>query len=443
MKKIYFKLIVVAVQLAIAFSVVGMSSYAWLVLSSNPTVEGIQIAIGGGNTILVAADLKEVMEDGTIYHYPDRFQDTLNFSRHESYTYLSELGDLSPVSTADGINWFLPAYYDVTDQEVKDGNVLSGQLKPIEKFTLDDTLDHANLDQDDADAVIQGNYVYLDFWVVSPGSDYTLRVSTGEDSGGSFAIGLMQGEEKEDGSGYTLVDKGDNAASSVRVGMLVNPDTVYDNSLWYYQDSAAYSDQYTRLKGTYMEKGGSRIYSSDYRFTIYEPNGEKDGVYNITQPLGLVDGSIQKVDIRDRLTVQKTSKWAMAENEIDTQIEQRFQTAITAYQDQNLTAEELTQNFYQKYLSGQVSPYVDKGEFFKSTSNLYNALSGSGEESFLSQLQGAGATDDVYIVKLEKNVPQRIRMFVWLEGEDIDCVNSINTSSFALKIELAGSNMEE
>ena len=55
----------------------------------------------------------------------------------------------------------------------------------------------------------------------------------------------------------------------------------------------------------------------------------------------------------------------------------------------------------------------------------------------------AGATDDVYIVKLEKNVPQRIRLFIWLEGEDVDCVNSASASAFAFRIELAGSNADD
>lgn len=446
MKKIYAKLIVIVLQLTLALSVVGMSSYAWLVLSANPAVEGIQITIGGGNTILVAADLTQEV-DGVVYHYPDRFQDTLNFGRHKSYQYLNTLVDLTPVSTADGLNWYLPAYYDLTDQAVKDGKVLSGTLRSIQDFTLDDNLKHANLSAEETGLAAVGSYAYLDFWVVSPGSEYTLRVSTGEDSGGSCVIGLMDAVETE--NGYTLAAGDSTAENCVRVGLLVNPDDIIDNTMLYYQNSPAYTGQYTRLKGLYMEPGEGYVYSSNYRFTIYEPNGdahvdeEMDGSYVVTRPVGLVDGAVGRVDIRDRLTVQTSSRWLMAENGTDTQIEQRFQAALMEPAFQKLDAPEMTRKFYGEYMGGQLTPYISMGWFLKSTGNLYNAAAaGAAAAEYLGDAYTAGATDDVYIVKLEKNVPQRIRLFIWLEGEDVDCVNSAAASSISLRMELAGSNAE-
>ena len=50
----------------------------------------------------------------------------------------------------------------------------------------------------------------------------------------------------------------------------------------------------------------------------------------------------------------------------------------------------------------------------------------------------AGATIDAVIVSLKKNVPQRIRMFVWLEGQDIDCTNEAALKTLLLNLELAG-----
>lgn len=58
----------------------------------------------------------------------------------------------------------------------------------------------------------------------------------------------------------------------------------------------------------------------------------------------------------------------------------------------------------------------------------------------LKSLSLAGATDDAYIVDLERNVPQRIRMFIWLEGQDVDCTNDVKQSGVVVSIELAGSN---
>lgn len=449
MKKIYAKLIVIVLQLMLALSVVGVSSYAWLVLSANPALEGIQIAIGGGNTILVAPDLTGEM-NGETYHYPGRFSDTLNFGSHANYDYLDQVGQLTPVSTADGINWFLPAYYDANDPEVQAGTAPAGTIKPVSNFVLDDQLAHANLDSSQSKKAAQGSYLYLDFWVTSPGADYTLRLSTGNDSGGSYAVGLMQAEESE--SGYTLVPKGDQAVSSVRVGILANPDRILDNNaMLLYQSSPTFNSQYSKLRGSYMEPGGGMVYSSGYRFTIYEPNGDfhpntalaEDGTYVITQPVGLVGGVPAQVSVEDKVTVQKRSAWTMAPGGDETQLEQRFQTALLDPSYQGLTAAEITQQFYDKYMGGLLSPYISKGQFVKRTGNLYNAVaSGVVTADFMGQQYTAGATDDVYIVKLEKNVPQRLRLFVWLEGQDVDCVNSASAASFTLKLELAGSNAD-
>ena len=443
MRKLYVKLIVIALELALAVSVVGLSSYAWLVLSSSPALEGIQISIGGGNTILVAADLTQEV-DGTVYHYPGRFSDTLNFTQHKSYEYLKDLGELSPVSTADGLNWFLPTYYDVTDPEVRDGHAPAGGLKPVSEFLRDDTLQYANLTAQERDLASKGSYVYLDFWVTSPGADYTLRVSTATDgSGGSYAIGLPQVEQTE--TGYALSEEGANAANSVRVGLLANPDVLMDNTMLYYHQSPAYSEQYTKLRGSYQEPEGGYVYSSGYRFMIYEPNGnshaapEQDGTYLVTNPVGLVDGVAVPMNVQTRLTVQLNNDWRMAGDGTTTQLAERFKAASVGGTFQNLTnEEELAQKFYRDYLGGLLDPYIENGRFVKRTANLFH---GAGAE-ILNEEFTAGATDDVYLIQLEKNVPQRIRMFVWVEGQDADCTNSVNASSFALRLELAGSNME-
>lgn len=449
MRKLYVKLIVIALELALAISVVGMSSYAWLTLASNPALEGIQISIGGGNTILVAADVAETDEEtGITYHYPARFSDTLNFSQHKRYEYLKNLGELSPVSTADGLNWFLPVYYDVTDQEVVNGSAPAGGLKPVSQFILDDNLTHANLTAEDDVLAAKGSYIYLDFWVTSPGADYTLRVSTATDgTGGSYAIGLPAVEKTADG--YALAEDGDNAANSVRIGLLANPDRLMDDAtMRAYMKSPVYSEQYTKLRGSYQEPGGGYVYSSGYRFMIYEPNGdvhtdpELDGTYLITNPVGLVDGAAQPVNVQTRLSVQRANRWLTAGDGTATQLSQRFVTALYDDMFQDLSGEEeVAQTFYQKYLDGVLDPYISNGRFVKKTANLYAAGEDPDVDVLADEFTG-GATDDVYLIQLEKNVPQRIRMFVWVEGQDADCTNSINASSFALRLELAGSNME-
>ena len=76
-----------------------------------------------------------------------------------------------------------------------------------------------------------------------------------------------------------------------------------------------------------------------------------------------------------------------------------------------------------------------EGAFVSQTKNLADGRNLEAENVPL-----AGATDDIYMIELEKNVPQRIRMFIWLEGQDVDCIEQIAASSFAVNIELACGN---
>lgn len=415
MNKTLTKLIMAALALVLAVSVAVMATYAWTILSKSPAAEGIQINIGGGNTILIAPDITQTV-DGSIYHYPGTFSEKLNFSQLDSYNYLKSLGGLSPVSTTNGLDWFL-----------SDSN----------GYTQDYNLGHANL-SGGTEELARGHYIYLDFWVVSPGSDYTLRLSSDSNSG-SFAIDLMDVSEA-DGGGYVLSSNTQGAATaSVRIGFLTDQ-TPAPDAYSYYQSSQYARGQYTQLMGLF---GSNR---ENYSFYIYEPNGDyhpnaevaQPGSYVITQPMGLVDGEISQTDIRDRLSVQLTNRWAKTDSG-SYELAERFHTAIVGRDLSGKTVEEMETFFYTEYLQNQVGTYVESADFIKSTDILYRAASaGTVNANTLTALTTAGATEDAYIIKLEKNVPQRVRMFVWLEGQDVDCASSAFADSFALSLELAG-----
>lgn len=434
MNKMLVKLVAAIVTLMIAVVMAATISYAWTTLSSAPVAEGIQITIGGGNTILIAPDKSQVV-DGVTYHYPGLFSDRLNFLQHSEYDYLKELAALRPVSTADGVNWFLPAFYDVSDPEVQNGEAAVGQLKPPAGFTLDRDLIYANR----TDTTGEGHYLYLDFWVVSPGTDYTLRMSTGDESGGSYLLELMQAVENGDGT-YRLTESAGHMAASARIGFLVSEDIVDDTTMLLYQRSAYFSNRYSTLRGRYRDSGNNWI-STANRFTIYEPNGDLhpngvNGTYTVTKPLGFDGELVKAIDIRDRLSVSITNRWKQE----GLRLEDIFQVAITGKSVSSPA--EAEKELYQKYLQGQVMPYVERAKFFKNTAALYSycAHNGTADADALSNLQLSGATEDTYIVKLEKNVPQRIRMFIWIEGQDVDCAYDALTASFALSVELAGSH---
>lgn len=442
MKRIYIKLIQMALILIVSITVVVSSSYAWMVLAGSPAVTGIQVAVGGGTTILIAPDVTETV-DGEVIHYPGFFSDEMKFHTQESYAFLQEVGGLTPVSTADGVHWFLPAYYDQSDKEVRYGTVPAGELKDISAFVLDSELAHANLSATEKEKVRDGNYLYLDFWVVSPSAEFQLRVSTGDDSGGSFVVDLPEVSKTE--SGYEMQASKAGTSAAIRVGFLANQVQTGEDAMQRYEQSIYSTGKYTALRGLYHEPNTGSANLISNRFTIYEPNCDDhpqmvsaDGRYIPTLPVAQTAAGAVKQDVTDRVTAQLSSNWSLAENGTELAVAQRFYAALMGMEE-SLEAEEANARFYEEYLQRQVSAYVDKGDFIKRSGDL-RLLNNQSTAEQLAQLDQAGATEDVYIISLEKNVPQRIRMFIWLEGQDIDCVNEISTGSLIINLELAGSN---
>ena len=430
-KKVYAKLVCAALVLLSAMAMIVMGSYSWFTLSTSPAVEGIQVAVGGGSTILLAPDL--VDENGV--HYPGAFSGTL---RLDELLDTKKYSGLTPVSTADGLSWYLPAYYAADDPEVLAGTAKAGDLKPYDQFLCDETLTYANLSAGDEKAA-KGSYLYVDFWVVSPGSRYELRVSTSDEASGagSYAADLPMVTESEDGI-LEVTYPQQPASESLRVGFLVNQNAALDSEDAY-KKSSDFDRRYTVLMGDYQEPGGltSALYSYN-RFHIYEPNGNshsalKDHIrdYIITFPLGQNNGVVQGVSVGDSLSVQMKSSWA------ENMVNDRFSAC------KGESSAPAVQAQLRKDLAGR-SDYVNKGKFVKNTETLYAK---AGEDhtvpgDILEQMDKAGANESNSIVTLERNVPQRIRMFIWLEGQDADCVSGASVSGFAMRIELAGSTVK-
>ena len=431
MKKIYLKLVATTLILLLSITAVVSASYAWFVLSENPAVSGIQVSLSGGNTILIAAN-ESYTENGVTYHYPGKFSESLNFAGYPSYNYLKNLGGLSPVSTADGVNWFIATYYTEDDELVQNGVASVGQLKPVRDFFNDDRLAYANQEKE-ADNLKTGHYVYLDFWVVAPGADYTLRICTGND-GGSYVIDLLDSEQTADG--YQLNNTGvTSTAACVRIGFLTSAQKVTDNSIAYYRQSASYDNRFTSLKGVYAESG-ERGTTDQTQFMIYEPNADAHptgkvtaGSLAATYPIGLVGGVPTPTSVRYKTALQLTNWWKAAANG-DLLIEQMFQTALLGKHVQG----EDSLPLYSEYLQGQLHPYIDQGKFISNGYLLGDTVSA---ERLQSVPKGTAA-EDVFIVELERNIPQRIRMFIWLEGQDPDWDPTAAGESFAMRLEFAG-----
>lgn len=429
-KKAYIKIACTAAALLCAMAMIVMSSYAWLTASTSPVAEGIQVAVGGGSTILLAPDLV----NNERVHYPGAFGATL---RLDDLLDADAHSGLTPVSTADGLNWYLPAYYTEDDLEVQAGTAKAGDLKPYDQFLCDETLTYANLPVDDERAA-KGSYLYADFWVVSPGSRYELRVSTSNDASGagSYVVDLPQVVETKDS--FAMQTPEYPVSESLRVGFLVNQNAAAESAAAYTANGG--DQRYTKLMGDY-QKAGEQVQPASYNtFHIYEPNGsshtaQRETGYIATYPLGRNDTSVTGIPVGGRLSVQMASQWE------ENTVKDLFTASVQQAGD-TATAADVQARLY-KTLAGR-SDYVNKGQFIQNTDKLYANLEEDHTvlQATLEQMAKAGANESNSIVTLERNVPQRIRMFIWLEGQDADCVSGASVGGFAMRIELAGSTVK-
>ena len=429
-KKAYIKIACTAAALLCAMAMIVMSSYAWLTASTSPVAEGIQVAVGGGSTILLAPDV--VNDEGV--HYPGAFGATL---RLDDLLNTGAYSGLTPVSTADGLSWYLPVYYTEDDPEVQARTAKAGDLKPYDQFLCDETLTYANLAAGD-EVAAKGSYLYVDFWVVSPGSRYELRVSTSDDASGagSYVVDLPQVVETEDS--FDMQTPEYPASESLRVGFLVNQNAAAESAAAYAANGG--DQRYTKLMGDY-QKAGEQVQPASYNtFHIYEPNGSSHSAqgetgYIATYPLGRNDTSVTGIPVGGRLSVQMASRWT------EDMVNDVFEASVQKAGD-TATAADVQAQLY-KNLAGR-SDYVNKGQFIQNTGKLYENLGQDHTvlQATLEQMAKAGANESNSIVTLERNVPQRIRMFIWLEGQDADCVSGASVSGFAMRIELAGSTIK-
>ena len=437
--KISTRLFSAIMLILISISMMSFATYAWFTLSTAPEISGIKVAINGDNTIMIAPNLTMTLEDGTVANYPGYFTKTADLKPEEGTL-------LSPVSTTDGVNWFIPTG--------KEADAVTGSLDLDQYFTLE--TDYASANSKD------GGYAFIDFWVVSPLSGTVLRICSGDPMDvenpaiGSYVVQLPESVKNfTNGSGYNLDDSYTNLASSVRVGFLVNDDKVTSDAVMSaYVDSSLYNESYRSIKGVYDGV-------SDTSFVIYEPNAlvhsnsgvsnvltEKgieaylcqDGEYCATYPVGL-DEKGNKVFsvVQDKLVVQGRTPWKKLDQALI--IDEMYQVYIANAKTNEV--EYSLDDFYENYMHENYLQYVDyrqDGLFFESSWNLlnYGDLRVTDAET-LTVLERTNAIQDSYIVLLEKNVPQRIRMLVWIEGQVVDCSSSAAGQSVSIRLELSGS----
>jgi len=443
------KMFIAGMSLAVALVLLATASFAWVTISTSPEVKGMDLALYTDRTLLLAPG------DGTgTAPDSDEFKQYISLS-----SAFKGMASLRPVSTADGINWFLPAY----DTE-------SGDLGQIEDFILDDTLQYANVSVLDAggdpltgeallEAQSRGYYVYTDFWMKTEEDGAKVRLSiphtyadttarhsgTGEEPGlnteeiqkavyGTYVLG----EPELDESDVTkLKARNEEPETALRVGFLI------------YQDTET-------LKPVTEGIGANGVPEEDVQlpFMIYEPNADKRAA-GTAQELLIPDKEGNTTAIRDDYVAGSSFTQLEEGKYYATQpIAKDEDGGITL---QTVSAENMIVQMASawdtasviKTMNGQWGNTVKKpnsndvetfGEFidmdgYDADVNTPILLSSVAEET--------GNAGSNIIVELDKETPIRVRLFVWLEGQDVDCWNDIAAGTFRINLELAGETVNK
>jgi len=438
--KITSKLFTSIILMVVSFTLMVSVTFAWFTLSDNPSLTNVKITIGGDSSIQIAPDI-QVSTDERMYSYPGKFTKYATLQAPEGAV-------MSPVSTADGVNWFIPK---VDNQK---GEMLITTLQ--DSFYHDDELYYANSEE--------GGYIYIDFWLVSPLEECFIRLCTGptetnkteEDEIGSYVIQLPESvKDFTNETGYRLDDSYETLSASCRVGFLVNDDVIQtEDEMLNYAKSDAYEPSYKSLKGVYES-------NSEYDFLIYEPNGLshpneghsvqlgengiesivcEEGEYWITRPIALAeDNTFTFADIQEQLIIQTKNSWLKNINTDTIVLDELYQVYLKTIKNPTLDG------FYESVNS--YINYVNNGYLFTDSWDLYlQSLDNKvvTKEQIETYTQGGLNLNNVVqtsqIVKLEKNVPQKVRMFVWIEGQDVDCNYNAADQTISLRLELAGSS---
>ncbi len=411
-------LIISGITLFIAAVILVAASFAWFTLSTDPEIRGLTLT-------MATADFLYVSTDGSNWHQ------SADLSNEFKY-YV----ELRPVSTYDGLNWFLPEYNEF------------GELLPILEFTLDDTLEHANVYAYKTDASgnpipssplegielmeaqAKGYYVYTDFFLMTGEDICDVRLSKPKN------LEVLQDWEVAQGfyGSYAIANLIENDEGDLEVSVLLAGESALRMGFLPLKVGDAALDDDGNIIYEYSDVNEE----DDYRFVIYEPNSDmrssddkpgsteiyvidytfdsatyQDGNYIRTDPLALIAGNEQdpyqlKEIEPERLIIQRKSTWKNLSD---------------------FNPGELTDDIE----NARVSRYVNMGEFVSDSASVY------GEDRIvdLGSIAQGNASDTV-VVKLLKNRPLKIRLFVWIEGQDVDCWNDISADRFLVNLEFGG-----
>ena len=373
------KLILSGIGLLLSVLLVSASTYAWFAISTNPEVTGITVSIADATGFLP-------------------FQFSLN--GESSWTTTLDLSSgmdadnvLRPISTYDGVNWFIPTY---------------NAIGAVSGFShIPESMVEGYCNTNDSDT---NYFVYQDIYVRTVSTEansFSVRLSNplatsdlqDEENYGTYVLSNPQ----KDSDGNIVLD---DAMTVLRIGFQVYDDVV-----------------------TVDEDGNeTTTYVKESTFYIYEPNADARSD-DLTDMLGdTVNDQVQYI-YEEGETTSTAEKYS--DNYSDGAV---YDTQVPIEADN-------VNGFVLKTVGDDTDTVlIQQKESSWDTDALKDA---STYDSTYIETIGDFIGDVPEMTTITIGEVKMIRIYFWLEGQDIDCWNQIVEGNLFANLEFTGTAVEE
>lgn len=381
------KLVAAALALIIALVLLVSGTFAWFTVSSKSSLGGIQVAMEFTGEEWPF----EVSLDGTNY-----WKDAKVDGRFTTNGGIEAVTVLRPISTPNGSQWYLPNYDSV-------GGVSGFRPVGLESVGSNLSLGGKLLPEG-------SNYlVYYDMWVrtLDKDTNYALKLSNPASGSkildeetlyGTYVVSLPVRYS----TGCALSDEGEDATCCVRLGFLVLDDN-----------------------GTGTGSVG--------QFTVYEPNADKSAKkFGLNEQFGASSQLIYVAGTEEN-NGKTVGSYDIIEKPVDTLIPYTSGGAIEMG-----CLERVIQQYQSCWDEEQLATLRNT---IPSSRNI--ATFGA----FCVDNNGVADNDKYSLATVphydknksdSENKGIKIRVFLWLEGQDIDCWNEVRNGSIFANLEFKG-----
>lgn len=382
MKQLKLKLLMAGVSLVLALTMISVGTFAWYTISRKAQVSGISITLE---------------DDGK--NFP--FELSLDGTNWTTELHVdSRFGVLRPISTYDGVHWYLPNYSSV------------GSVNGFREVRLQDVSNRVS-----APGVEEtGNYLnYFDIWIRTrdPDTGYALKLNNPNKTGSGYHV-----EDFETVYGtYVLW------APQWSGGRYVNPTSTNDAMASLRVGFGILDDQDNMTK-----------------FVIYEPNADLrshflDGGFEPAAGSGTKE-ELGTLDYLGQGTSGGTKVGSYDTGRLDntfysTQVPQ-FTAGTDGGEDSYTMVDQPTlRQKASSWNTDKIAALTTEGSLnSRCIRTIGDFVNSSGQVVAYSQLESMAV--------ITEGTPQKIRVFIWIEGQDVDCWNQISDGSIFANFEFRG-----